>query len=60
MSYFQAKQCFDENRALITPQSDPLTYNLNTGLSNLADALESDLSQIRNLLSQILQALKHS
>jgi hypothetical protein len=58
MSYIQAKQCFDENRALINSQSAPLAYNLNTGLSNLADALESDLSQVKNLLSRILQALE--
>jgi len=57
MSYHTAKECFDENLQLLgQPQTDLQAWNLNTGLKQLAEALEADLDAIRTLLGQIQQS----
>ena len=58
MSYHDAKQCFQENRELINPQSDPQVWNLNTGLLSLTEAIESDFQNIAYLLQRILRVLQ--
>jgi hypothetical protein len=59
MSYHVAETCFVENANMVgEPMNDPQTYNLNNGLANLSDAINSDLSQIKTLLNQILIALQ--
>jgi hypothetical protein len=55
MSLQTAKRCFQENCQLINPSSDPVAWNLNNGLANLADALQ----QMENRLSQIEQSIRH-
>ena len=40
MSYVTAKKCFIDNVGLVSPISDPPTFNLNTGLLNLTDQLQ--------------------
>ncbi len=57
MPYQDAKQCFQENRRLIDPRSDPEMWNLNTGLLSLAESIEADFRNIEYLLQRILQAL---
>jgi len=59
MSYQSAKNCFNENVALFAnPQTNPEKYNLYDGLSNLTQAMENDLSAIKDLLEQILFELR--
>lgn len=55
--YESAKQCFTENRdALKASVEDREAWNLNVGLLALSSAIEQDLSEIKDLLSKILQA----
>lgn len=60
MTYYQAKQCFDENSQLLqqNPMDQPYIWNLSVGLSNLTQALESGQNQIVALLQQILVELQ--
>jgi hypothetical protein len=59
MSYERAKNCFDENiRLFANPQSQPEKYNLYNGLTNLTNAIETDLGSIKDLLEQILWELR--
>jgi hypothetical protein len=58
VSYHDARRCFQENLELIgTPPAgeDVFMYNLNNGLDALAQAVHSDMQQIKSLLDQILQ-----
>ena len=58
MSYATAKKCFQENLDMVgDPMSDPQTFNLNVGLLNLTDEIESDISHIKTALRQIAAAL---
>ena len=57
--YESAKQCFTENReALAASPEDREAWNLNVGLLALSSAIEQDLSEIKTLLSKILQAIQ--
>jgi len=59
MSYFKAKDCFNDNiQILRQPQGEELMWNLSTGLYELAEAIESDSAQIQGQLNQIAQALQ--
>jgi hypothetical protein len=59
MSYERAKNCFNENISLFAnPQSQPEKYNLYNGLTNLTNAIETDLGSIKDLLEQILWELR--
>jgi hypothetical protein len=56
MSYYQAKQCFDENSTLIgqpIDHHDKLLWNISVGLSHLTSTLQSDIEQIQHKLRQI-------
>ena len=57
MSYQDAMQQFGENMRLVDATNDPLTWNLNAGLANLAGALERDLAVIQNNLQTIIKML---
>ncbi len=62
MSYYEARDCFNQNLRLIgRPQNktENMTWNLSSGLNHLTRALEADLEQIRSLLNQIAKALQH-
>ena len=57
-TYQMAKKAFEENKDLLGhPSADPQAWNLNVGLANLAGSIESDLSDIKNLLQQIARSL---
>ena len=59
MNYEEAKQAFRENLDLVRdPRTDPLTWNLNAGLTALTSSLEADLRQIASLLEQVLLELR--
>ena len=57
MSYQDAERQFEENVRLVDATSDALTWNLNAGLANLAEALSYDLAAIKSDLAVILQRL---
>jgi hypothetical protein len=57
MTYVKAKECFEENKRLISPRKDPVAYNLSVGLDNLTNAMEADMATIKTLLMQIAQSL---
>ena len=62
MSYYKAKECFQDNLNVIRkPQTDQevFIWNLSTGLQLLVQAIESDFSQFDHKLDQIFQALQH-
>ncbi len=44
-----ARNCFAENTRLISSTSDPVQWNLNNGLLNLADAIATIQSEVRQL-----------
>ncbi len=57
--YQLAKNFFNENcNTYQTAELDPAGYNLNAGLVQLANAVESDLDDIQQLLRQIAQSLQ--
>ncbi len=57
--YQHAKNFFNENcDTYQTAESDPAGYNLNAGLLQLVDAVESDLDDIQDRLRQIAQSLQ--
>jgi len=59
MIYHSARNCFNENIKLFTdPQTNPEKYNLYNGLSNLTQAIDTDLGAIKDLLEQILYELR--
>lgn len=62
MSYYEARNCFNENLQLIgKPQNrtESMAWNLSSGLNQLTRALEADLEKIQALLNQIAKALQH-
>jgi len=60
MSALNARKCFAENTQLISPpQSDPVQWNLNNGLLNLADAIATVQSEVRQL-QHLVAALQRS
>ena len=58
MSFQKAKECFEENLSFINSQQQPKEHNLNVGLLQLTQALQSENSSLRNELSQIRQLLQ--
>lgn len=59
MSFHDAKRRFDENLELMGgPDQDPLTWNLNTGLSELAESIQRSLEQLHSRLDRLERALE--
>lgn len=58
MSYYKAQQCFQDSLLYIDVEKDPAAHDLNTGLSELTAALESDFADIQNRLDQISATLR--
>jgi hypothetical protein len=62
MSFYKAKACFKENLGLLPSQSktreDSLLWNLNAGLHNLTEAMESDLSDLKSRLDRVEAILR--
>jgi hypothetical protein len=60
MSYSSARAAFNENTRLVgpDPMADHKTWNLNKGLAELSSGVESDLGQIKELLTKILRELQ--
>ncbi len=48
-SFNQAKKCFGENVNIINPRSDPIQWNLNSGLRMMCEAFQSLDSEISRL-----------
>lgn len=59
MDASNAKKCFAENTRLISPHSDPVQWNLNNGLANLADAIARVQTEVRQL-QHLVAALQRS
>ncbi len=57
MSYQDAERCFQEN-CLSIRDTNPVMWNLNSGLIALTRALQSDLSEIQHALSQLAQSVE--
>ena len=58
MSYQKAKACFSENKNNSSTKTQPKDYNLNLGLLQLAEAIHSDLAQIKALLERLVMAVR--
>ena len=59
MSYQQARECFSENLSRIENSiSDPMNWNLNSGLDALTESLEADVRQMKSRLSDIESLLR--
>jgi hypothetical protein len=59
MSYEIAKTCFEENLQLIgEPSLDPKMFNLSSGLFNLTQQIEDDVSEINRKLDVLIAALQ--
>lgn len=54
-----AQNCFAENTRLISAASDPVQWNLNNGLLNLAGAVARVQSEVQQL-QQLVAALQRS
>lgn len=48
-----AKKFFTENSRLISPQSDPVAYNKNSGMIVMAEQLDSIQHQLKKLADQL-------
>ena len=57
-SFSRAKEIFDDNNRYVSPQDNPVDWNLSNGLSALALALESDLSKIKSDLGHIMNQIQ--
>ncbi len=56
MSFYKAKKAFKENTArLISPHLDPATYNVNVGLYQLVQVLESEISDLHAEIAHVSQ-----
>ena len=53
MSYRKAETSFEDNTGRIDPSEDPVMFNINNGLKNLAKAIRSDMEEIKNLLRAV-------
>jgi hypothetical protein len=58
MSYAKARECFSENKALSSTVTEPKEYNVNLGLLELTEAIQSDLSAMKESLRQIATAIE--
>lgn len=57
-----AKKFFIENTRLISPQTDPKSWNLNSGLLAMAKEIEqltSDLRRVQQELHQVSHRVQH-
>lgn len=57
MSYYKAKECFNDSFNYIDTRKDPVAHDVSAGLNQLTEALESDMAVIKNLLEQIANSL---
>jgi hypothetical protein len=58
MSFAKAKKCFDENKSMIgEPMADPKTFNLNQGLSILANEIDDEFKKNATELRHINEKL---
>lgn len=53
-----AKRCFDDNLKQISLEADPVTYNLNKGLSLLVEQLDADLGDLVQKLDDLRDILE--
>lgn len=58
MSYQKAKEIFQDIKNYITNKSDPVAFDLSSGLTELTDTLESDIAEIKSTLQRIQRELK--
>ncbi len=58
MSYYNAKDIFNDSLQYIDDSTDPVHHNLNVGLAHLAQALETDMTKIKRSLSEIAAKLQ--
>ncbi len=58
MSYYNAKDIFNDSLQYIDVSDDPVHHNLNVGLAHLAQALETDMTKIQRALSEIATSLQ--
>lgn len=58
MPYSKAKEYFKDGQRYIHVQNDPVYYDILAGWQNLTEALESDLHELKDLLTQIRDALQ--
>ena len=49
MHFYDAIKQFQENTQLVDPHTDPIMWNLNAGLANIADGLRALEAPIDNL-----------
>lgn len=56
--YSNAKKCFKDNTDHMPATSDPANHNLNAGLFQLADSLDSDMSNLKHRLDRIEELLQ--
>jgi len=48
-----AKECFEENCGFIDSNQDPVGWNLNNGLANLAQAITGIENQLNSLFRKV-------
>ena len=53
MSYQRVKTALDDLSKQTTPQKDPVLWNLAQAIRALAEAVESDMNQIKKQMSNI-------
>mgnify|MGYP001501964182 CR=1 FL=1 len=54
MHFYKAKQAFTENaQRYLSSKKDGATWNTNAGLLNLTEALEFELSQLRQSIQEL-------
>lgn len=58
MSYYKAKEMFNDNFNYIKGSTDPVMHNLSAGLFQLSEVLEADMIKIRRFLSEIATSLQ--
>ena len=58
MSYFKAKDCFNDSLNYIDAPKNPVSHNLSVGLNQLTEAIESDMHQIKQQLVNIANVLQ--
>jgi len=54
-----ARSMFEENTKIVSPQKDPLMWNLNNGLMHLCQSLQSELSDMERKLQSLEQTLRY-
>lgn len=61
MTYFNARECFQDIKNHITAESDPVSYDLSSGLLEFLTAIQIDLQEMKQKIDQIethLQQMK--